>query len=452
MDYNILKYGAMPDGITDNAKAIQAAIDAAACAGGGRVVIPAGRFLSGTIRLKSNIELHLQAGAVLTSSLREEDILDFARLFSDDNLDTGWDGGCFLFACNEKNITISGTGTIYGQGDKVFFDDDTDGGYHESPLNVTAFRPRTTFFENIENLTVRDITIQDAAFWTLHMAGCRHVRISDIRILNDVRGANNDGIDPDCCSDVIITGCLVKTGDDAIVIKTTKPMAEKYGACENIVIQNCILYSHDSAIKIGTETHGDIRGIVISDCIVRDCSRGIGIWVRDGATVEDVMIHHITGSVRKYADAIRENGPSRWWGNGEPLFMSATYRRSVSGATEKASRKPGCIRNITADHIRMKAENALFIAGEPEAVISDVTIADVNIRMCQQGTQIADSFDEQPSLRDVYYHQIPAVYLRNASRIRITGQVELEMPYCVAKNPLVIEEACENNQVEVRLA
>lgn len=98
MDYNILKYGAMPDGITDNARAIQAAIDAAACAGGGRVVIPAGRFISGTIRLKSNIELHLQAGAVLISSLREEDILDFARLFSDDNLDTGWDGGCFLFA------------------------------------------------------------------------------------------------------------------------------------------------------------------------------------------------------------------------------------------------------------------------------------------------------------------------------------------------------------------
>ena len=219
-----------------------------------------------------------------------------------------------MFACNEKNITISGTGTIYGQGDKVFFDDDTDGGYHESPLNVTSFRPRTTFFENIENLTVRDITIQDAAFWTLHMAGCRHVRISDIRILNDVRGANNDGIDPDCCSDVIITGC---------------------------------------------------------------------------------------------------------------------------------------IRNITGDHIQMKTENALFIAGELDAVISDVTITDIKLKMCQQGTQVADSFDEQPSLRDVYPHQVPAVYLRNASRIQITGRVELEKPYCVAKNLLVIEEACEDNRVEV---
>ena len=163
------------------------------------------------------------------------------------------------------------------------------------------------------------------------------------------------------------------------------------------------------------------------------------------------MIHHITGSVRKYADAIRENGPSRWWGNGEPLFMSATYRKPVSGATEKASRKPGCIRNITADHIRMKAENALFIAGEPEAVISDVTITDIKLKMCRQGTQVADSFDEQPSLRDVYPHQIPAVYRRNASRIRITGQVGMELPYCVAKNPLVIEEACGDNQVEVRL-
>lgn len=85
---------------------------------GGRVIIPAGEFLSGTTVLKSNIDFHLEKGATLISSLREEDILDFAKLFEDDNACTGWDGGCFLFACHEKNITISGEGVIYGQGDK----------------------------------------------------------------------------------------------------------------------------------------------------------------------------------------------------------------------------------------------------------------------------------------------------------------------------------------------
>ena len=91
----------------------------------------------------------------------------------------GW--RLFPFACHEENITISGEGVIYGQGDKVFVDDDVDGGAHECPLSVTAFRPRTTFLEDVTNLTVRDITIQDAAFWTLHMAGCHHVRCRILR-------------------------------------------------------------------------------------------------------------------------------------------------------------------------------------------------------------------------------------------------------------------------------
>lgn len=441
-EYNILDYGAVPDGVTNNAQAIQRAIDAASEMGG-RVVVPAGRFLSGTLVLKSNIDLHLEAGATLISSLREEDIMDFAKLFEDDNRDTGWDGGCFLFACHGENITISGEGTIYGQGDRVFFDDNADQGAHECPLNVTAFRPRTTFLEDITNLTIKDITIQDAAFWTLHMAGCRHVRVKDIRILNDVRGANNDGIDPDSCQDVIISGCIVRTGDDAIVVKATKPMAEKYGACENIVITGCVLYSHDSGLKIGTETHGDIRNIVFGDCVIRDCSRGVGIWVRDGATVEDIHIHHVTGSVRKYADGVRESGPTRWWGNGEPVFVDAAYRSA-------SKRYPGKIRNITADHICMKAESSIFLAGEPEARIENITLSELDITMCRQGTQEPGYFDEQPSVRDVYPHRIPAVYARCADGVRVSGRVRFEEPYSEEANGLYESEDCTEEETDLK--
>lgn len=439
--YDITEYGAVADGTTNNAGAIQQAIDAAH-ENGGTVIVPAGNFLSGTIVLKSNIELHLEAGAVLISSLEPTDILDFASLFQDENQDTGWDGGCFLFACHEKNITISGEGTIYGQGDKVFFDDDTDGGYHECPLNVTAFRPRTTFLEDVENLVIKDITIKDAAFWTLHMAGCRHVRIQDIRILNDERGANNDGIDPDCCKDVIITGCLVKTGDDAIVVKTTKPMAEKYGACENVVINNCILYSHDSALKIGTETHGDIRNILLSDCIIKDCSRGIGIWARDGGTIEDIHIHHVTGNVLKYADAFRGNGPAMWWGNGEPLFLNATFRNEKKNY-------PGKIRNITVDHMYIKAESSIFLGGEDTARIEQVTLTDLAITMCSQGTQKAGYFDEQPSLRQVYPHSIPAVYARCVSNLLVEGTVAWEAPYGEEQNKPFETENCSHVTIKL---
>lgn len=440
--FNIRDFGAVADGVTNNADAIQQAIDAASVMGG-QVVIPAGRYLSGTLVLKSNIDFHLDKGAVLISSLEEADILDFASLFEDENTCTGWDGGCFLFACHEKDITISGEGTIYGQGDKVFVDDNADDGAHECPLQVAAFRPRTTFLEDVENLTIRDITIRDAAFWTLHMAGCRHVLVKGIRILNDIRGANNDGIDPDCCQDVIITGCLVKTGDDAIVIKTTKPMAERYGSSENIVINNCILYSRDSGLKIGTETHGDIRNILLSDCVIRDCSRGVGIWVRDGAVIEDVHVHHVTGSVLKYADGMRDTGPTMWWGNGEPIFINATYRNGERDF-------PGKIRNITFDHIYMKAESSIFVAGEMDARVENVSLTDLQIVMCSQGTQKSGFFDEQPSERNVYPHQIPAVYGRCVDGLCVEGKIHFEQPYSLEKNGLLMTENCTD--VEEKLA
>lgn len=440
--YNILDYGAVADGVSNNAAAVQAAIDeASAC--GGQVVIPAGRFLSGTLILKSNIDFHLEKGAVLISSLNQADILDFAKLFEDDNACTGWDGGCFLFACHAENITISGEGVIYGQGDKVFFDDDVDGGAHECPLNVAAFRPRTTFLEDVTNLVIRDITIKDAAFWTLHMAGCKHVRVEGIKILNDERGANNDGIDPDCCKDVMISGCLVKTGDDAIVIKSTKPMTERYGGSENIVISNCILYSHDSALKIGTETHGDIRNVILSDCVAKNCSRGVGIWVRDGATIEDIHIHHVTGNVLKYADGIGENAGRMWWGNGEPIFIDATYRNAEH-------KYPGKIRNITFDHIYMKAESSIFVAGEADARVEHIALSDLHITMCSQGTQKSGYFDEQPSVHHVYPHTIPCVYARCADDLQVSGRVSYEAPYNVQNNSLFETQDCKNTQIDIQ--
>ena len=134
--------------------------------------------------------------------------------------------------------------------------------------------------EDITDLTIRDVTLRDAAFWTLHMAGCRRVRIRDIRILNDDRGANNDGIDPDCCQDVIISGCLIHTGDDAIVVKATGPMTRRYGPCCNVTITNCVLHSRDSALKIGTETRGDIRNITFGDGLGTACARARATTVR----------------------------------------------------------------------------------------------------------------------------------------------------------------------------
>ncbi|MBT1176672.1 right-handed parallel beta-helix repeat-containing protein [Bifidobacterium callimiconis] len=445
MTYLITDYGAVADGVTNNRESIQSAIDAAHEAGGGRVIVPAGRFLTGALVLKSNVTLHLATGSWLIGSLDLADGIDFAAEFDDDTENAGWTGGCFLFARHAENITIEGHGTIYGQGDKVFYDDDADGGLHECPKNVRTpawERPRTTFFEDVENLTVRDVTFRDAAFWTLHMAGCRHVIVDGVRILNDVRGANNDGIDPDTCQDVTITNCIVKGGDDAIVVKNTPPMAAKYGACENIVISNCVLYSHDSALKVGTETANEIRHVVLSDCVFRDCSRGVGIWVRDGATIEDIHVHHVSGNTRHYADCPQREFAPRWWGKGEPIFISATPRVTPS------SPLPGVIRDVTFDHIFMTCESGVFIAGEENAVIENVDISDLHLTQRVQGTQKPNLFDEQPSVHGVYEHDIPAVYVRHGRDVTVSGVVRREGEFLGF--PLVETESSERVNVELR--
>ncbi len=413
MNYSITEFGAVADGITRSTAAIQAAIDACTASGGGRVTVPAGKFLSGTIQLKSNVDLHLESGAELIASLDPADLPDLMGGFEDDNRDTGWEGGCFLLARHAEHVTISGFGRIDGRGREVFYEDDADGGSHESPLKVRGFRPRMSFLEDVRDLTVKDVTFYDAAFWTLHMAGCRDVLIDGIRVENNERGPNNDGIDPDCCQNVIIRCCVIRCADDAIVVKSTAPMARKYGDCANILISGCVLRSHSSALKIGTETWGDIHHVTMSDCILDSCTRGVGIWSRDGGRIHDIMIHHISGNTRRYRDRIRQDSEVVvWWGKGEAVFLSATRRAGVD-------RIPGVIEGVSMDHVNIVCEGAIMIAGEAESPIRDISIRDSAFTWKRQGSLTPDCLDEQPSRRGVYPFEVPMAYIRSGENVSI---------------------------------
>lgn len=422
MIVNVLEYGADGTGQKDSAPAIQKAIDACSETGG-QVYFPAGRFLSGCLTLRSQVELYLEQGAVLVSDLTNE-ISPY-----------------FLYACHEKNIAISGHGIIDGQGRLRFFEDGADGGYEECPLNVSGRRPRTSFFEDIENLTVTGITFYDAAFWTLHMAGCRNVRIDGIRILNHDRGPNNDGIDPDCCQNVLIQNCIIESGDDNIVVKATKEMHEKYGDCEDIIIRGCVLHSRDSALKIGTETWGNIRNVLFSDCIVKDCSRAIGIWSRDGGEISDIHIHHITGNTRRYADCPDREFAPRWWGKGEPVFLSATKRKD-------SSQTPGRISRIFLDHVCLTAESCMFLGGEEDAPVEQIRMRDMDICWKQQSLHQPDVFDEQPSVRDVYEHEVPCIYGRFANQVQINGRFFVDPSMKESIKKLAMTENCKNFVIE----
>ena len=442
---DILEYGAIEGNdeknAKANAKALQAAVDKVSAAGGGRINIPSGVFFCGSILLKSGTELHLERGAMLACSLNPEDIMPFPDDKDTEGIDEvdGFNGGFFLGALHAENISVTGEGIIYGQGDKVFIEPDADGGVYECPKQTTEFRPRLMLFEDVKGLEIKNVTLKDAAFWTLHMAGCENVRVTDINIENDDRGVNNDGIDPDCCKNVMIRGCRVFTADDAIVLKSTRPMAEKYGDCRDITISDCILHSHCSALKIGTETYGTIKNVVMGNCIVQDCTRAVGIWMRDGGSIENVLVHHITGSVRRYAGAYELPGKPGWWGMGEPLFISAVRRKYKTGADNPFNSGEfwknikeenglafsdsgiGKIKDISFDHIDMECESCCFFAGEEEGDIGNVSLNQVHMTFKKNGTQQGGFFDEQPSVRGVYEHEIPALYARGVKKLNING-------------------------------
>lgn len=417
MQYNVMNFGAQANGIANDAPAIQSAIDACTQAGGGKVIVPAGNYLCAAIELKSNVELHLENGAAIIAS-HDEALYEAQQGLA-----------CLIGAKHAHDVALTGLGKIDGRGRLVNYNDHADHGFEECPLAFRGFRPRTTLFEDIENLTVQGVTFCDSALWTLHMAGCRNVICDSIKILNDDRAANNDGIDPDCCQGVVIKNCIVFTGDDAIVVKTSKQMAPIYGPCENITITGCVLHSRDSALKIGTETWADIRNIVFSDCVAYDCSRILGVWTRDGATIERIRANNLIGSTRRYADATRY--PDHWWGKGEPVFISNTPRkRGQTGYT-------GTIRDITIAGVDVKCESSLFIkSGSADSPIENIRIQNVSLTFVRQGTQPTGVFDESPAYggssmhgentaglapepfdatRDVYLHDIPALYAHGVS-------------------------------------
>lgn len=413
---NILDYGAVSDGATKCTQAIQRAIDDCHVTGG-RVEIPSGRYLSGTLRLRSEVELHLAHGAVLISSLDEADTIDYFKEDESGNEVDGWEGGCFLFALHEKNIAITGSGVIDGQGRKVFFDDDPDHADEGCPLAVSGFRPRMSYLEDVEGLLVKDVTFKDSAFWTLHMAGCRNVRIENIVIENNKRGPNTDGIDPDCCHNVIIRGCRITSGDDSVVIKSTAPMCEKYGDCSDIVVSDCILSSNCSAIKIGTETHGDIHDVLVSNCIVRDCIRGIGIWSRDGGDIYNIRIHHIQGNTRNFADSrVRKTGVFSWWGNGEPIAITATKR-------EGKDTMPGRVHDISMEQIYIKCEGPVMMLGEEYSPIERVTVTESEFLLPDIDENKEREIDERPSAKGRYHKATGPVYLRSAKEVTIDARI-----------------------------
>jgi hypothetical protein len=289
--FNILDYKAKGDGVTLNTKSIQAAIEACSKSGGGIVFFPSGRFVSGTIYLRSHVTLFLDAGAVLEGS---KDLKDYpvtiskVRSYTDNYTDKS-----LIYAEGLENISIAGKGLIDGNGAsfKVENMDNDDGLRKKDEFFFYKSRPYLIRMISCRNVLVREVSIINSPMWVQHYLLCEDVNIDGITVKSRVNN-NNDGIDIDCCSRVRISNCDIISGDDAIVLKSTldKP-------CKNVTVTNCVLSSDCNAFKMGTETNGGFENIVFSNSTIYDTRlAGITLQIVDGGTMENISVSNITMS------------------------------------------------------------------------------------------------------------------------------------------------------------
>lgn len=368
--FNIHDFGARGNGVFLNTKVIQSAIDQCNRNGGGTVFFPPGVFLTGTLELKTNVNLYLSAGATVFGSA---DLNDYRFK-------------CLFYARDSKNVSISGRGTVNGNGES-FWADLLKQGLSEDELNRRMKRPEWMMqFLRCDNLLLEGITVINSPRWSIHPIDCEGVTITGITILNGVYekdGPNTDGINPDGCTKVRISNCHLQCGDDCIVLKITdREGGNKY--CRDVVVTNCILQSSETALKIGSESNGEFRNIVFSNCTIRDSGCGFGLWMRDGGLIDGVLVSNIT---------METSGLK----NGGQVVYMWTHPRRKGGAF-------GIVRNINITNVIANGYGGIFISGAKEQYISSLTLD--RIRIFVGPGRETDFHQDPPYPFTVWGHQV----------------------------------------------
>lgn len=420
--YTITGYGAVADGKTSNTSAIQKAIEDCHKHGGGTIVIPTGDFVTGSLRLYSNMNVYFEPGAVLTGSTENKEYgyqKDIGFSGPGAGIKTG-----ILVAYHEHNISISGTGTIKGNGPSFMYMDSLqyamDFAQKYTRQNDNYMNPKygrddgpvlwkgtyeerpgvMVIFSDCKNVNVSNIHLEESPNWTIAFLNSEDIKINDITILNNMSIPNSDGIDMYDSKNITISDCNIQAGDDAIAIVSSS----------NITASNCILHSRSCGIRIGYNVfnHNNSGNLLFNNIIIYDSNRGIGIFQRQKGDMENMIFSNIIISTRLHS--------GQWWGHGEPIHIS-----SVPGL---GSAETGVIRHIHFSNIIASSESGILIYASSNGLIDDISFDNVDLSVKQ--SPLAEGYGGNIDLRPtnnialgIFKHSIPAVYSDHADNLAI---------------------------------
>lgn len=349
---------------------IQRALDDCAAQGGGYVEFGPGTYLTGPLFIKDNTTVVLSPGTLIQGSADPQHYRTGPAL---NHLDSRCPGAATDGLINfnrSANSRLTGPGVIDGAGHIL-----REHGLHVRTLQLTQS----------ESILIEDVVLRNAATWTMHLLGCSNVTVDSLKILADWAVGNTDGINPDCSRNISITNYFGFCGDDALAVKTTSRSPE-VPAASNITVRDSIVMTRKTAFKIGTETHKDVSGVLIERCEAINSSRGIGLYMRDGATIFNATYRDIRLDLMEYP------------GEGSSGAACTGVIENRSGI--------GKIDGITFERVSASVPFGSEFSGKPESMVRNVVFRDCTFEIRNRGIKM---------------NRLPLFSLANCSGFEFTG-------------------------------
>jgi polygalacturonase len=394
-NFDVTQYGAVGDGTTSCTAAFQAAMAACNKAGGGRVLVPKGKFFTGPIHFKSNVELHLAEGAEIIFSDKFSDYLPvvFVRV-----------GGIemnnyspLIYAHNCTNIAVTGRGTLNGNA-KAWWGwakRETRQGFEMGAKGVpvekrvfgtpeAAIRPSFLSFVSCTNVLLSDFTITSGPNWTIHPVYCVNTTVRHVNVQTD--GPNNDGLDPDSCRDLLIEDCTFSTGDDCVVLKSgyNEDGWRVNRPTENVIMRRCSSHHGHGGLVVGSEMSGGVRNVFMEDCEFTGTDRAIRIKSRAdrGGVVEDIFARNLKATNMQREAVILNmdygSDPHQSVNIKPPVFRNMQFE-NISGSSVQASVTITGMESSPIENLRLVNLNITSASGVNAKNLKNVVFKNVQV-------------------------------------------------------------------------